>query len=289
MRSAVSVPETANGRSRYAPIRENDRALSRQSMKSGYDVPTPHPAQSFVALHSWRSTSRSGSTNGSGLKRDRVDDAEHRDVRADAERERRERDEREELRLREAANREAEGPSISASMRASSWKPGCGEQSALASERVRSEKTAVVRGSGRRGDPMCVRARRPPQSHAIRSPTFSCAALFDDAAVEEVDRAVGVRGVARIVRDHADRRAAAVQLAKQLHHRFAVRRIEVTRRFVGEEDERIAGDRAGDGDALLLTAGELRRIVLHAVAHAHALERVRARAACARPPTCRDT
>ena len=103
---------------------------------------------------------------------------------------------------------------------------------------------------------------------------FRCATLFDDAAVEQVDRAIGVRGVARIVRDHADRRAAAVQLAKQLHHRFAVRRIEVTRRLVGEEDERIAGDGAGDGDALLLTAGELRRIVLHAVAHAHALERI---------------
>src|SRR6185437_5466844 len=100
------------------------------------------------------------------------------------------------------------------------------------------------------------------------------AALFDDAAVEQMNRAVGVRGVPWIVRDHADRRAAAVQLAEQLHHRFAVRRVEVTRRLVGEEDQWIAGDGAGDGDALLLTAGELCRVVLHAVAHANALEGV---------------
>jgi hypothetical protein len=86
---------------------------------------------------------------------------------------------------------------------------------------------------------------------------FGAALLFHDAAVEEVDRTIGVCGVARIVRHHADRRAAAVQLAEQFHHGFAVRRIEVTRRLVGEEDERIASDCAGDGDALLLTAGEL--------------------------------
>src|SRR5215208_4694013 len=90
---------------------------------------------------------------------------------------------------------------------------------------------------------------------------FGAALLFHDTAVEEMDGAIGVCCVARIVRDHADRRAAAVQLAKQFHYRFAVRRIEVTRRLVGEEDERIAGDCASNGNALLLTAGKLCRIM----------------------------
>src|SRR3954468_8908872 len=65
-----------------------------------------------------------------------------------------------------------------------------------------------------------------------------------------------------------------MQLAKELHHRFAIRRVEVTRRLVGEQDEWIAGDRAGHSDALLLTARELRRIMLHAMAHPHTLEGV---------------
>ena len=81
------------------------------------------------------------------------------------------------------------------------------------------------------------------------------------------------RGVARIVRDHADRGAGLVQLLEQVHDGFAALRIEVARRLVGEQDERLAGDGAGDGDALLLAAGELARQMLRAMRHADALER----------------
>src|SRR5204863_130037 len=97
--------------------------------------------------------------------------------------------------------------------------------------------------------------------------------LFDDAAVEDVDAAVGVPRVARIVRDHADRRAAAMQLAEQIHHRFAAARVEVSRRLVRQQDQRLAGDRARHSDALLLTAGQLTRKMLRAVRHPDALER----------------
>src|SRR5690606_35967056 len=45
-----------------------------------------------------------------------------------------------------------------------------------------------------------------------------------------------------------------------------------TRGLVGEEHGGMAGESAGDGDALLLTAGELRGQVLGAVAHADLLE-----------------
>src|SRR6188474_2668661 len=77
--------------------------------------------------------------------------------------------------------------------------------------------------------------------------------LFDHAAVEQVDAAIGVRRVTRIVGDHADGRAAAMQFPQELHHRFAVFRVEVTGRFVRQQDRRLAGDGAGHGDALLLT------------------------------------
>src|SRR5689334_6593602 len=81
--------------------------------------------------------------------------------------------------------------------------------------------------------------------------------LFDDAAVEQVDVALRVAGVARIVGDHADGGAGAVQLMEQVHHRLAALRIEVAGRLVGEEQRRFAGDGAGNRDALLLTAREL--------------------------------
>src|SRR5262245_45692989 len=98
-------------------------------------------------------------------------------------------------------------------------------------------------------------------------------ALLDDAAVEEMDAAIGVARVARVVRHHADRGARTVQLAEEIHHSFAAARIEVSSGLVREQDQRLAGDGARDGDALLLTARELAREVLRAVRHADALER----------------
>src|SRR5688572_12250590 len=98
--------------------------------------------------------------------------------------------------------------------------------------------------------------------------------LVDDTAVEELDLAVRIVGVARIVGHHADRRALAVQLAQEVHHRLAVPRVEVPGGLVGEQDRGLARERAGDGHALLLAAGELRRVVVHSVRHADALKRM---------------
>ena len=78
--------------------------------------------------------------------------------------------------------------------------------------------------------------------------------------------------IAGIVRDHADGGAVHVQLAQQFHHRFAAFRIEVAGRLVREQNDRLAGDRARDSDALLLAARELRRQMLRAMRHADALE-----------------
>ena len=113
----------------------------------------------------------------------------------------------------------------------------------------------------------------PLSSSSFSPARFLQAVFLDDAAVEEVDGAIGVARVARVVRDHADRRAFAVQLAEQLHDGFAVLRVEVSGRLVRQQDRRGAGDGAGDRDALLLTARELRGQVLGAVRHADLLER----------------
>jgi len=97
--------------------------------------------------------------------------------------------------------------------------------------------------------------------------------FINHSAVEEMDRAVSVAGEARVVSNHANGGAAAVEFAQQVHDRFAVGRIEVSGGLVGEQDERIAHDRARDGHALLLTSGELRRQVLGAVRHPDPLSR----------------
>ena len=69
---------------------------------------------------------------------------------------------------------------------------------------------------------------------------------FSDFAVEQVDDTLGVPGVARVVGDHADGRAFPVQVVQQLHHRFAVGRVEVAGGLVGEHDEWIAGNGSGN-------------------------------------------
>ena len=65
-------------------------------------------------------------------------------------------------------------------------------------------------------------------------------------------------------------------------------RIEVAGRLVGEQDQRLAGDGAGDRDALLLTARELAGQVLRAVRHADALERRFDALLALGRPSCRD-
>src|SRR5574338_581789 len=101
----------------------------------------------------------------------------------------------------------------------------------------------------------------------------AAAVFFDYAAVEQVNRALGVTRVSRVVRDHADGGTFTVQLVEQLHDRFAVLGVQVSRGLVRQQNGRRARDGPGDGDALLLTAGELARQVLGAVRHAHLLER----------------
>ena len=54
-------------------------------------------------------------------------------------------------------------------------------------------------------------------------------------------RAVCVLSETLVVRNHANRGAALMQFAEQMHHSFAIVRIEVTGRLVRQQDRRSAG------------------------------------------------
>src|SRR5277367_4569255 len=94
--------------------------------------------------------------------------------------------------------------------------------------------------------------------------------FFGDASVEEVNAAIGEVGVALIVSDHANGGAVAMEIAEEFHNGFAIFGVQVTGGLVSHQDEGIADQRAGHGNALLLTAGELRGIVTQTVGHTHA-------------------
>ena len=77
-------------------------------------------------------------------------------------------------------------------------------------------------------------------------------------------------GDVAVVGDEDDGVAFGVQFAEDFHHFFAAVAVERAGGFVGEDDLSAVHQRAGDGDALLLPAGELRGLVFGAVTEAKA-------------------
>ena len=69
--------------------------------------------------------------------------------------------------------------------------------------------------------------------------------------------------------NHDDRRPFLVQFAEQVHHFLSVFTVQVTGRFVGEDQLRVGHYGAGNGDTLLLAAGQLLREMLFAVHDRH--------------------
>lgn len=101
------------------------------------------------------------------------------------------------------------------------------------------------------------------------------AVVFDlaDDAVLDVDDLVGAVGNAALMRDHDDGHALfAVELGEQLHHFLGSLGIERARRLVRQEDLGIGDQGAGDGHALLLSAGHLVGIVLRPGGEAELVE-----------------
>ena len=60
----------------------------------------------------------------------------------------------------------------------------------------------------------------------------------------------------------------AMEPIEEIEHAAAGRRIEIPRRLVGQEQQRIVGERPGDGDSLPFADGELRRKMPRPVRHA---------------------
>ena len=81
-------------------------------------------------------------------------------------------------------------------------------------------------------------------------------ALRDDAPSVHDDDAVGLGGLVHEMGDHDDGHAARVEVFADAHEPCAAARIEHRGRFVQDQDLRIHGKHAGDGDALLLPAGK---------------------------------
>ncbi len=78
-----------------------------------------------------------------------------------------------------------------------------------------------------------------------------------------MERAGGALGGQGVVRDHDDRLLKlAVELFQQVEDLAAGGAVEIAGRLVGDQQVGVGDDRPGDGDALLLAAGELARIVV---------------------------
>jgi len=97
--------------------------------------------------------------------------------------------------------------------------------------------------------------------------------LDQEAVLHTQDPRRAVRD-ALVVRDGHEREALGLQLLEQGEDVGARARVEVARRLVGEDHRRPRDEGAGDRDALALTAGELRRVVVRAVGEAHSGERL---------------
>jgi len=88
-------------------------------------------------------------------------------------------------------------------------------------------------------------------------------AIGDDAAVDEFDDPVASFGEARIVGHDEERRGEPfVHRAQQIEYRVGRLRIEVAARLVGENQGGAHRQRARDRNALLLSAGEIVRLVM---------------------------
>src|SRR5689334_11809413 len=80
---------------------------------------------------------------------------------------------------------------------------------------------------------------------------------------------MGPAGELEVVRDVENRLALLVQPLQQLEHLLGRARIEVARRLVPDDELRVARERAGDRDTLLLAPGELGREMVELVSEPH--------------------
>ncbi len=122
---------------------------------------------------------------------------------------------------------------------------------------------------------MCARQRGAPpcppgdaaqllQFRAGAAPIFY-RVILDHVTVHEADDARRVLGDIHLVRHHHHGFAFAVQFLEDVHDLDRGARVQITGRFVAEENRRVVNQRAGDSDALLLPAGKLIGLVVHSI------------------------
>jgi hypothetical protein len=98
--------------------------------------------------------------------------------------------------------------------------------------------------------------------------------FLDDAAVDHPDDPVRRAPDRDVVGDDHERQPALeVEAAHQVDDLVRVLAVEVARRLVGPDDRRVVDERACDGDALTLAAGELFWDVRAALSEADQLQR----------------
>src|SRR5215207_399430 len=106
-------------------------------------------------------------------------------------------------------------------------------------------------------------ALRRSRKHCSTARLLDCstpvAGLTDDLAVAHADDAVAAVADAGVVRDEDEGETLAlVQVAHQVHDLVGGLAVEGARRLIRPDDRRVVDERAGDGDALPLAAGEFR-------------------------------
>jgi hypothetical protein len=94
------------------------------------------------------------------------------------------------------------------------------------------------------------------------------ATIGNDAAVAQLHDTFGARGDCGIVCNNDDRLTLGVQLFEDTKHLLPASGIERASRLIGQDDVGAIDQGTGDADALLLTAGQLSRLVIETVGHA---------------------
>ena len=96
--------------------------------------------------------------------------------------------------------------------------------------------------------------------------------LDEHALLDEVDAVRGLAGERHLVGDHDHRRALVGQLLHDVEHLADERRVEGRRGLVEQQDLGLHRERPGDRDALLLAAGQARRVLVALLGQAHLVE-----------------
>ena len=93
-----------------------------------------------------------------------------------------------------------------------------------------------------------------------------------DDAVANSNDTMGIFGDVGFVGDQHDSVALGMKFVEECHDLITGFGVQISSRFVREDDGRVVYKSAGDGDALALAAGELVGLVKHARAEIDALE-----------------